>query len=63
MVKYPRIVSSLADKKVVLIACGGLHNAVVTVEGKICVELFDICNMLSAVGHILGDRPYYVVLL
>ena len=35
MVKYPRIVSSLADKKVVLIACGGLHNAVVTQQGQV----------------------------
>ena len=30
MVKYPRIVKSLRDKKVCFVACGGLHNAVVT---------------------------------
>lgn len=35
MVKYPRIVYSLRDKKVVGIACGGLHNAVCTEEGLV----------------------------
>ena len=34
MVKFPRIVYSLRDKKVCGIACGGLHNAVWTETGQ-----------------------------
>ena len=35
LVKYPRIVYSLRDKKVCGIACGGLHNAVYTETGQV----------------------------
>jgi len=35
MVKYPRIVYSLRDKKVIGISCGGLHNAVFTESGQV----------------------------
>lgn len=35
MVKFPRIVYSLRDKKVCNIACGGLHNAVLTETGQV----------------------------
>eukprot|EP01041_Mallomonas_annulata_P006089 gene6089-12293_t len=35
MVKFPRIVYSLRGKHVFMIACGGLHNAVVTEEGLV----------------------------
>eukprot|EP01031_Cornospumella_fuschlensis_P043807 gene43807-53571_t len=35
MVKYPRTVYSLRDKKVVGIACGGIHNAVYTEAGQV----------------------------
>jgi regulator of chromosome condensation len=35
IVKYPRIVYSLRDKKVLGIACGGLHNAVFTDQGTV----------------------------
>ena len=35
IVKYPRIVYSLRDKKVCGIACGGLHNAVYTESGQV----------------------------
>jgi alpha-tubulin suppressor-like RCC1 family protein len=35
MVKYPRIVLALRDKKVCGIACGGLHNAVYTDSGQV----------------------------
>jgi len=35
MVRYPRIVRSLRDKRVAMIACGGLHNAVVTEDGQV----------------------------
>ena len=35
MVRYPRIVYSLRDKKVCGIACGGLHNAVFTEQGQV----------------------------
>ncbi|RYG69548.1 hypothetical protein EON64_02405 [archaeon] len=34
-VKYPRTVYSLRDKKVVGIACGGIHNAVYTEAGQV----------------------------
>ena len=34
-VKFPRIVYSLRDKKVCWVACGGLHNAVVTEDGAV----------------------------
>ena len=34
-VRFPRIVFSLRDKKVCSIACGGLHNAVVTEDGHV----------------------------
>jgi regulator of chromosome condensation len=33
MVKYPRVVYSLRDKKVCGISCGGLHNAILTEQG------------------------------
>lgn len=35
MVRFPRIVYSLRDKKVSSIACGGLHNAVCTEDGLV----------------------------
>ena len=35
MVRFPRVVYSLRDKKVCGIACGGLHNAVVTEQGQV----------------------------
>lgn len=35
MVRFPRIVYSLRDKKVCGIACGGLHNAVYTEDGHV----------------------------
>lgn len=35
LVKFPRIVYSLRDKKVCMISCGGLHNAVVTETGHV----------------------------
>jgi regulator of chromosome condensation len=35
MVRFPRVVYSLRDKKVCGIACGGLHNAVYTEEGLV----------------------------
>lgn len=35
MVRYPRIVYSLRNKKVSGISCGGLHNAVYTEEGQV----------------------------
>ncbi|KAJ1401107.1 regulator of chromosome condensation like protein putative [Ochromonadaceae sp. CCMP2298] len=35
MVKYPRVVYSLRDKKVCGIACGGIHNAVYTETGQV----------------------------
>jgi alpha-tubulin suppressor-like RCC1 family protein len=35
MVKYPRVVHSLREKKVCGIACGGLHNAVFTESGHV----------------------------
>jgi len=35
MVKFPRKVLSLADKQVVGISCGGLHNAVCTASGAV----------------------------
>ena len=35
MVKFPRIVYSLSDKKVCGISCGGLHNAVFTESGQV----------------------------
>ena len=35
MVRYPRIVYSLREKKVCGIACGGLHNAVYTDQGRV----------------------------
>ena len=35
MVKFPRVVYSLRDKKVCQVACGGLHNAVVTEMGQV----------------------------
>jgi len=35
MVRYPRIVYGLRDKKVCAIACGGLHNAVCTENGEV----------------------------
>ena len=35
MVKYPRIVYTLRDKKVCGISCGGLHNAVYTDKGEV----------------------------
>eukprot|EP01036_Dinobryon_divergens_P029735 gene29735-38876_t len=35
MVKYPRVVYSLRDKKVYGIACGGIHNAVYTTTGQV----------------------------
>lgn len=35
MVRYPRVVASLRDKHVAMIACGGLHNAVVTADGEV----------------------------
>jgi len=35
MVRFPRVVYSLRDKKVCGIACGGLHNAVVTENGQV----------------------------
>lgn len=35
MVKYPRVVYSLRDKKVLGIACGGIHNAVYTASGHV----------------------------
>jgi len=34
-VKFPRVVYSLRDKKVCVVACGGLHNAVVTEAGTV----------------------------
>ena len=34
-VRYPKILFSLRDKKVILIACGGLHNVVVTNGGLV----------------------------
>jgi len=34
-VKFPRIVYSLRDKQVCSIACGGLHNAVSTKDGRV----------------------------
>lgn len=35
MVRYPRIVYSLRNKRVLGISCGGLHNAVYTQEGRV----------------------------
>ena len=35
MVRYPRVVYSLRDKKVSSISCGGLHNAVCTEDGLV----------------------------
>ena len=35
MVRFPRIVYSLRDKRVSSIACGGLHNAVCTEDGLV----------------------------
>ncbi len=35
LVKHPRIVRSLQNKQVVSIACGGLHNAIVTEVGEV----------------------------
>jgi regulator of chromosome condensation len=34
-VSFPRVVYSLRDKQVFSIACGGLHNAVVTANGQV----------------------------
>lgn len=34
-VRYPRVVAPLRDKKVYSVACGGLHNAVVTETGQV----------------------------
>lgn len=34
-VRYPRVVFSLRDKKVVGIACGGIHNAIYTAQGHV----------------------------
>lgn len=34
-VKYPRIVYSLRDKKIVGIACGGIHNAAFSSTGQV----------------------------
>ena len=34
-VKYPRILKPLRDKKVCSVACGGLHNAVLTEAGHV----------------------------
>ena len=34
-VSFPRVVYSLRDKQVFSIACGGLHNAVVTASGQV----------------------------
>lgn len=34
-VKYPRVVYSLRDKKVMGIACGGIHNAIYTSSGQV----------------------------
>lgn len=34
-VKYPRIVYSLRDKKIMGIACGGIHNAAYTSTGQV----------------------------
>ena len=35
MVPYPRPVAALNTKKVVFVACGGLHNAVTTHDGQV----------------------------
>ncbi len=35
LVKHPRVVRSLQNKRVVSIACGGLHNAIVTAVGEV----------------------------
>ena len=35
LVKFPRIVYSLRDKKVCMVSCGGLHNAIVTENGQV----------------------------
>jgi regulator of chromosome condensation len=35
MVPYPRVVYSLRDKRVVMVACGGLHNVVCTANGSV----------------------------
>jgi alpha-tubulin suppressor-like RCC1 family protein len=35
MVPYPRPVAALNTKKVVFVACGGLHNAVTTQDGQV----------------------------
>ena len=34
-VRYPRVLAPLRDKKVCFVACGGLHNAVVTEGGQV----------------------------
>lgn len=35
MCKYPRVVNCLKQLKVVSVACGGLHNAIVTADGMV----------------------------
>jgi regulator of chromosome condensation len=35
MVRFPRVVYSLRNRKVCMVACGGLHNAVVTESGQV----------------------------
>lgn len=49
MVKYPRIVYSLRDKKVCAISCGGLHNAILTEQG--CVYTWG-CSDDGTLGRI-----------
>lgn len=51
-VKYPRIVYSLRNKKVVGIACGGIHNAVFTETGQVYTWG---CNDDGSLGRETGE--------
>ena len=35
IVKIPRLVSTLRDKQISVIACGGLHNVAITTNGQV----------------------------
>jgi len=52
MVKSPRKILSLADKQVVGISCGGLHNAVCTASGAVYTWG---CNDDGSLGRPTGD--------
>ena len=53
MVKYPRKVLSLADKQVVGISCGGLHNAVYTSTGAVYTWG---CNDDGSLGRVGAEQ-------